>query len=100
MGAVLDNETGKLLKYHHLIKRPKINKFGATTLGMRLEYYHDEFQAGIPAPTQYSSLTKVTFQMNNGNMSATAGSFATSTHRTKESIKHGSHMEAATYKLT
>ena len=35
-GAVLDNETGKLLEYHHLIKRPKYKNIGATPLGMIL----------------------------------------------------------------
>ena len=36
-GDVLDNETGELLQYRHLIKRPKYKKLSATPLGMRLE---------------------------------------------------------------
>ena len=75
-------------------------KIGATPLGMKLEGYHKECHVGKPAPTQSSSFKKIKFQMNDGKMSATAGLFATSVHRNKNSIEQVSHLEAEIYKLT
>ena len=67
---------------------------------MILENYHKECQARTPAPTQSSSFTRVKFQIIDGNMAATAGSFAKSGRKKKKSIKQGSYLEAVTYKYT
>ena len=71
-GAILDNETGKLLEYRHIIKRQKYNNIGPNPLGMRLEYYHKEWQAKTLSLTQSYLLTKVTFQIKNGKLSTTS----------------------------
>ena len=45
--AVIDDDTGELLEYRHLIKTPNIEKTGGTHLEMRLAAWRKECQVGI-----------------------------------------------------
>ena len=71
-GAVINDDTGELLEYRHLIQRSKYKKrTGASPSATRSADSRKECPTGTPAQTRSTSLTTTTYQPTDGKTSPT-----------------------------
>ena len=61
-GSVLDAETGELLEYRHLIKRPRYKDEWVIQLGTKLDAWHNECLVETMVPISKFSFTRKKWQ--------------------------------------